>query len=97
MLPYLCLLLLLMHNQTLQSVSYTHLLGEIVKANTYDAKVTRNVNLSGIPENETNVYVTPEKTTKVIKPKAVEKPQPKKEEPKEQPAPEKDEKLSWEK
>lgn len=34
-------------------------LGEIVRANTYDAKVTRNVNFSGIPasDNDTNVVV----------------------------------------
>lgn len=38
-------------------------LGEIVKANTYDAKVTRNVNFSGIPANnaDNNIIVqTPE-------------------------------------
>ncbi|MCH4285461.1 MULTISPECIES: flotillin family protein [Bacillota] len=71
-------------------------LGEIVKANTYDAKVTRNVNLSGIPNNETNVYVTPEKA-KETKPKTIVKPQPLKKEPEKQPEPVKDEKLSWEK
>ena len=30
-------------------------LGEIIKADTYDAKVTRNVNLTGIPERESVV------------------------------------------
>ena len=73
-------------------------LGEIVRANTYDAKVTRNVNFSGIPanDNDTNVVVqAPESKEKpeTKKTKALEEPEEKKPVVKKKD----NDKMSWEK
>ena len=73
-------------------------LGEIVRANTYDAKVTRNVNFSGIPanDNDTNVVVqAPESKEKpeTKKTKALEEPEEKKPVVKKKDS----DKMSWEK
>ena len=73
-------------------------LAEIMKADTYDAKVTRNVNFSGIPanDNDTNVVVqAPESKEKpeTKKTKALEEPEEKKPVVKKKDS----DKMSWEK
>lgn len=73
-------------------------LGEIVRANTYDAKVTRNVNFSGIPasDNDTNVVVQAVDSVRKQDEKKPEKPvKPVEEKPVEKKAD--NDKMSWEK
>ena len=73
-------------------------LGEIVRANTYDAKVTRNVNFSGIPasDNDTNVVVQAADSVRKQDEKKPEKPvKPVEEKPVEKKAD--NDKMSWEK
>lgn len=73
-------------------------LGEIVRANTYDAKVTRNVNFSGIPasDNDTNVVVQAADSVRKQDEKKPEKPvKPVEEKPVKKKAD--NDKMSWEK
>ena len=81
-----------------ESMKETTGIGEIVRANTYDAKVTRNVNFSGIPasDNDTNVVVQAVDSVRKQDEKKPEKPvKPVEEKPVEKKAD--NDKMSWEK